>query len=374
MIGVSNSMFRRCTVMQEDEMKVDVSRMKTHRKRSIFMLVTVMLCCIFAGMVSAQGLNIPAKRWGIGFGNSKEFTGIRFNFQDDGVRRVTGINVTFWKPKQNNPQSVINGLSIGPMPGGGTLNGVQLGLLGVGAERSANGISLGILGVGAGEDLNGINIGGLGCGSGGDVWGLNIGGLGVGAGGDLKGITIGGLGAGAGGSMAGLNIGLMGVGAGGDLSGVTFGGLGAGAGGSVTGLSIALLGVGAGANLTGVTISGLGAGAGHVLRGLTLCGLAAGAPRVRGITITGGAAGGMDIRGVTLTLGTILVQDDRGGSKALFSGFGFSAFNYIRGTQRGVTIGIVNYAYNLKGIQIGLVNIVRDGPGPTFLPLINARF
>ena len=342
MIGVSNSMFRRCTVMQEDEMKVDVSRMKTHRKRSIFMLVTVMLCCIFAGMVSAQGLNIPAKRWGIGFGNSKEFTGIRFNFQDDGVRRVTGINVTFWKPKQNNPQSVINGLSIGPMPGGGTLNGVQLGLLGVGAERSANGISLGILGVGAGEDLNGINIGGLGCGSGGDVWGLNIG--------------------------------LMGVGAGGDLSGVTFGGLGAGAGGSVTGLSIALLGVGAGANLTGVTISGLGAGAGHVLRGLTLCGLAAGAPRVRGITITGGAAGGMDIRGITLTLGTILVQDDREGSKALFSGFGFSAFNYIRGTQRGVTIGIVNYAYNLKGIQIGLVNIVRDGPGPTFLPLINARF
>jgi len=49
--------------------------------------------------LQAQSLNIPSENWGISFGNSKEFTGLRFNIQDDGVRKINGINVTFWKPK-----------------------------------------------------------------------------------------------------------------------------------------------------------------------------------------------------------------------------------------------------------------------------------
>ena len=355
-------------------MREDLTRLKKNRQDRWLWILAVLLGVSAGRLVHAQGVNIPSKRWGIGFGNTKKFTGIRFNFQDNHVQRITGINVTLWKPVEDNQQSVINGLSFGLMPGGGTMNGVQLGILGAGAEKSANGISIGVLGVGAGDNLNGINIGGLGCGAGGDVWGLNIGGLGIGAGGDLSGITIGGLGAGAGGSMAGLNVGFLGVGAGENLSGINVGGLGAGAGESVTGLSIGLLGVGAGEVLTGVTICGLGAGAGEMLRGFTICGVAAGSPKVRGVTIAGGVAGGVDVRGITLALGTIFIKGDDHGDNAVFSGFGFSAFNYIRGTQKGITIGIVNYAYRLKGIQIGVVNIVRDGPGPKMLPLINARF
>ena len=58
-----------------------------------------------------------------------------------------------------------------------------------------------------------------------------------------------------------------------------------------------------------------------------------------------------------------------------FFGGAMSPFNYIRGSQTGVTIGIVNYAWSVKGVQIGLVNIVRDNPpGLKVLPLFNTSF
>ncbi len=50
-----------------------------------------------------------------------------------------------------------------------------------------------------------------------------------------------------------------------------------------------------------------------------------------------------------------------------------SAFSDVRGTQRGVAIGIVNDARALRGAQIGAVNIVTDGRGPKVMPLRNWR-
>jgi len=50
-------------------------------------------------------------------------------------------------------------------------------------------------------------------------------------------------------------------------------------------------------------------------------------------------------------------------------------FNYIRGAQTGLAVGIVNYAYSVKGLQLGLVNIVRDNPrGLKVLPVFNTSF
>jgi hypothetical protein len=52
-----------------------------------------------------------------------------------------------------------------------------------------------------------------------------------------------------------------------------------------------------------------------------------------------------------------------------------SAFNYVRGHQTGLAVGIVNYAYSVKGLQIGFVNIVRDNPrGLKVLPIFNSSF
>lgn len=315
------------------------------------------LFLIFLGNseIQAQSLDIPSKKWGISFGNSKEFTGLRFNIQDDGVRKINGINFTLWRPKKDNPDSVINGMSLGLMPGGGHLRGIQLGVAGVGAEESLKGISVGLIGVGAGEDVMGINIGGIGAGTGGNMFGLNIGGLGVGAGEDLIGINIGGLGCGAGRDMKGFN----------------FGALGAGAGGDVYGLNIGGLGIGAGENMIGINLGGLGVGAGEKLAGINIGGLGCGAPEVTGLSVGGLGVGGKYLRGVHLSLGTIMT-DKSGG---VMTGLAVSSFNYIRGDQVGLSIGIVNYAWNVKGVQIGLVNIVRNNPrGLKVLPLFNTSF
>ena len=58
--------------------------------------------------------------------------------------------------------------------------------------------------------------------------------------------------------------------------------------------------------------------------------------------------------------------------EALFEGVGASAFNQVLGHQKGLTIGLINYAWSLSGVQLGLLNIVRDNPsGRKVLPIVN---
>ncbi|TRZ90863.1 hypothetical protein D4R89_03725, partial [bacterium] len=179
----------------------------THLRTGAGTAAGLVLFLMFAGSspLSGQSLNFPSNKWGISFGNSREFMGLRFNYRDSRVRRISGINVTLWQPRKDNKEAAVSGISLGVIPGGGTLKGLQLGLLGIAAETKLSGISVGLLGLGSGGDINGINIGGLGAGAGENVKGLSVGGLGIGAGEDLFGINIGGLGAGAGRNMTGLN-------------------------------------------------------------------------------------------------------------------------------------------------------------------------
>lgn len=321
---------------------------------SRFVLTAILSMFFASSTLFSQSFDFPSKKWGISFGNSKEFTGLRFNFRDSRVKRITGINVTLWMPKKDNEEARVNGLSLGLAAGGGYMHGIQLGVLGVGAKKNLAGLSIGLIGVGSGENVAGINIGGLGAGAGENMTGLNIGGLGVGAGENLIGINIGGLGVGSGGDMKGLNLGILGAGAGENMAGLNIGGLG----------------VGAGENLIGINVGVLGVGAGEKVKGLSIGGLGVGSEEVQGIAIGGLGVGGEVLKGIQLALGTVIVP--RGGRMI---GFSASAFNYIRGTQTGVTIGIVNYCWRLKGVQIGLVNIVRDNPKYLkILPLINANF
>ena len=60
---------------------------------------------------------------------------------------------------------------------------------------------------------------------------------------------------------------------------------------------------------------------------------------------------------------------------ACMKGISVSAFNHLKGCQKGMTIGIINYAREVKGIQIGVLNHIADNPkGLRWLPLINASF
>jgi hypothetical protein len=331
-----------------------------------------------------QGVGIPSKKGGIGFGNLQKFTGIRFNFKDRNVEKINGVNVTVWQAKNDADQTgVMNGLSIGlPMSmGHQTQNGVSVGLFGVAATRRLNGINIGGLGIGAGEDVTGFNFGGLGIGSGQNLTGINIAGLGAGAGGNVRGFNFGGLGIGAGGNLSGFNFGGLGVGSGGDVSGISLAGAGIGAGQNLTGFTVALVGIGAGEKVRGITVAGIGIGAGEELKGLTIAGVGAGSPKVTGITIAM-AVGGVDVKGIMIAPAFFRVgggdhQNDDGtvtSEDGVMTGLSVSAYNRIKGEQRGVALGIVNYTKRIKGVQFGVINIVRENPrGLRVLPIFNTK-
>ncbi len=348
----------------------------------------------------APGLDLTVRGYGIRIGNAPVVNGLRMNFRDEGVRRVNGINLTLWLP-HDPATGAVNGVALGlPATGGGTLNGVSVGVLGLQATGAMRGLIIGGLGLGAGGNLHGVAVGGLGVGAGNTFWGVGAGGIGVGAGIDVRGIAVGGLGVGAGaqldgvaigglgvgsgdrltgvalgglgvgsgGSLSGVAVGGLGVGAGRDLRGIVAGGLGVGAGRDLIGLGVAPIGIGAGTDITGLTVTGLGAGAGERLRGLHVAGVGVAAPRIRGLMVAA-AVGGEDIAGGMVAPAYFRIE--RNGR---FTGAAISAFNHIRGTQRGLTIGLVNYTRVLQGVQLGVLNYAGNNPWPfRVLPGLNVH-
>jgi hypothetical protein len=338
-------------------------------KKMKYLFLSFLLFTLCFSLLFAQSLDIPSSEWGISFGNSKRFTGLRINFRDRNVEEIKGINLTLWTPKHNE-QAKVTGISLGMLPGGGYIKGLNLGIAGIGADKQLSGISLGLFGAGSGGDIKGVVIGGLGAGAGGNITGIVIGGLGAGSGGNIKGIIFGGLGAGAGENLDGFGMGLLGIGAGDDISGIFIGGLGAGAGGNGKGILIGGIGAGTGGNFSGLGFGLIGMGCGNHLQGIAIGGVGAGAPKVTGLAIGGVGAGGQEFTGAAIAIGTVRIENN-----GVFKGGALSAFNMIKGRQNGITFGIVNYTYELHGIQIGLINYVRDNPLLLkIMPLINFNF
>lgn len=298
---------------------------------------------------SAQSLDLTVNRVGVSFGDSEEVTGLRFNFRDTRLRRVTGINTTIWSPADG-ARSTVTGIAIGlPLTGARDIEGIGIGIAGVGVERDAVGIFGGLLGAGAGQDLSGLVVGGLGAGAGNDAIGIMVGGLGAGAGNDATGIMIGGLG----------------VGAGNDATGIMIGGIGSGAGNDVIGLMISGIGAGAGRDVRGVSISGIGVGAGRELSGIHIAGIAAGAPKITGY-VNALVVGGESVTGLIIAPAYFRVEEN-----GVFNGLSISAFNRIKGEQAGVTIGILNWTEHLNGLQIGLLNFAGNKGALKWLPFFN---
>ena len=290
---------------------------------------------------SSQGLNIPAGNWGISFGNSTRFNGIRFNLVDKDIEKINGISFNVWGIKDETRQT-------------GTVNGISIGLPAVLGTGSRKGINIGIIGTGARRDLKGVNLGGLGVGAGNDLKGMNLGLLGVGAGNDLYGINIGGLGAGAGGTLTGINLGGLGVGASGDVAGLSFGGLGVGAGGSVRGLTMSVLAVGSGEEVTGISLAGL----------------AVGGPKVNGLQAAL-VIGGEKVQGISVAPAYFRIESPEGYMK----GLSVSAFNHVRGEVFGICIGLFNWARSVHGFQLGILNHVKSNPKSLrWLPVFNTSF
>lgn len=116
-------------------------------------------------------------------------------------------------------------------------------------------------------------------------------------------------------------------------------------------------------------------GSGGTLAGITIAGLAAGAPSIKGLTVAL-AAGGEKVAGITVAPAYFRITNEGStDTEPTMTGVSISAFNHIQGVQKGLTIGIFNYAHKVKGLQIGLLNYNRSNPkGLRWLSILNAGF
>lgn len=188
-----------------------------HRLRASLGAVTLSFAAAFPFPLLAQGIDLTVDHVGLAIGDVPRVIGLRLNYRDRRLERVDGVNATIWSPYQDGSRGVVRGVALGvPVTGADRIDGVGVGILGVGARDRFRGIGIGAAGVG-GDVLEGLMIGGLGVGAGNDFTGIGIGGLGVGGGGSLRGAFVGGLGAGTGGDVTGLVVGGLGAGAGNDV-------------------------------------------------------------------------------------------------------------------------------------------------------------
>lgn len=374
-----------------------------------------------------RSLDLTVGGTGISIGDSRRARGLRLNYRDGRLEQASGINATIWMPFKGG-HGHVTGLALGiPATGatrmdglhvsvfgaevletftgisiaglglgaGGDARGFMVSGLGTGAGGMIQGVSINLVGGGSGGGVEGVGIGGLGFGTGGSVRGLMVGGLGAGVGGEIRGMAVGGLGVGAGGRVAGVMIGGIGVGAGGGGTGALIGGIGVGSGGDFDGLMVGGVGSGVGGNFSGLSFNGLGMGVGGnasgffanlggmgvggTLRYVSLNGIGVGATKIEGLSATAGYtttphAVGVMVSGLWLRV-RIWDDEPRNGARdydARLEGVGIGAFTQVLGHQQGLTIGVVNFARSLNGVQVGVINIVRDNPaGRKVLPLIN---
>jgi hypothetical protein len=112
-------------------------------------------------------------------------------------------------------------------------------------------------------------------------------------------------------------------------------------------------GVIASENLSGIAIGGLGVGAGKTMRGVVAGSLVALAPEVTGLSF--GALNGVAIESINL-------ED-------------FLVIRTVNQRHTGLSLGLINYSAELRGVQLGLLNYAANNPKwARLLPLVNAHF
>jgi hypothetical protein len=98
----------------------------------------------------AASLDLGVGGAGLSVGSSQRWTGLRLNWRDVDVDRVTGLNLTVLGGERAT-SPVVRGLSLG-----GSLTGITLGGLAAGAGETATGLVAGGLAAGAGTRILGI--------------------------------------------------------------------------------------------------------------------------------------------------------------------------------------------------------------------------
>jgi hypothetical protein len=94
------------------------------------------------------------------------------------------------------------------------------------------------------------------------------------------------------------------------------------------------------------------------------------------VNYTTGSQSGLQFGGVNLVDGEFLGAQLGfvSISKGNFQGFQWSAVNVHQAHFNGLQIAIVNYAATLKGLQVGLINIIGEGGFLPVFPIFNFDF
>ena len=142
--------------------------------------VLILLTCLAnANLAGAFSFDLPADEHGLSFGNSINFTGLRFNLQDQYAETINGVNFTLWGGGHQAAlfAETVNGLALGLQPTAGEMNGIVLSGFSVVSDR-LQGLAFAPYGVEATERMQGLSVGGLWVGGRDSVIeGLALGGL-----------------------------------------------------------------------------------------------------------------------------------------------------------------------------------------------------
>ena len=182
-------------------------------KKSLALSITIILIVEFSlsaqdTLFNKKSLNFPTKKYGISIGNSYEFTGIRINFADKNVKKINGLNVTFWLQPSKNQDAEVNGVSLGVFPAGSKMQPINIGLLGVGTvKNNLNGLSIGGIVIGSSGKINGLSLSGLvtmADGKNSAISGIALSGIGIGTHKAINGFAFGGFAVGTDGKINGI--------------------------------------------------------------------------------------------------------------------------------------------------------------------------
>lgn len=122
--------------------------------------------------------------------------------------------------------------------------------------------------------------------------------------------------------------------------------------------------------LRGIGAAGLALISEGGLRGLNLAGLATVSEgRQSGIMLAGLAAVSEGRQSGVTVAGLAAVSEEG------MEGVTGAGYNSVHGLQIGVSVGLYNYARELRGVQVGVLNYARNNPPALrLLPLVNAHF
>lgn len=285
-------------------------------------------------LLGGKAFNFPFKKYGISIGNSSEFNGVRINYADKNVKKINGLNVTFWFKKvaeyrdvsrrfqlaeAPNKSAIVNGVAAGIIPVAGTMQPFNVGLFGLFANNNLNGISLGGL-FAMSDNINGICVGGLGL-------------------------------------IAPKNI-----------NGIAAGGFAAYSA-EINGISVCPVLVAATNKISGLTVAGIYAGGDTE------------SPEVKidGLTIAGFSVKSKEINGMPVSLGLINCSNKLNGlavtgirmKSYVLNGAAIAGIVNTNVTN-GLTIAIFNKTNELHGVQMGILNYAGNNrKGLKLLPVFN---